>query len=53
MGVSLLSILKIGFAWGGDAGARRGLSGAGLALALGVEAFSVCSLEEKTNNQQL
>lgn len=53
MGVSLLSILKIGFARGRDAGARRSPSGAGLALVLGVEAFSVCSLEEKTNSQQL
>lgn len=53
MGDSLLSILKMGFARGGDASAQRSPWGAGLALALGVEAFSVCGLEEKTNNQQL
>lgn len=53
MGDSLLSILKIWFALGRDASAPLSPWGAGLALALGVEAFSVCSREEKTNNQQL
>jgi hypothetical protein len=52
-GFSVLRILKIQFTLGGDAGALQGLQGGELVLALGMEVFSLCCLEEKANNRQL